>query len=93
MMSFMHNNAYKMISDLLKLFTKPVVISVIKRGIDLISVDIHKTLWYSYDIHIHNTQLKEVVIRYTAQIKWNKMKGKDEVTLEEISAFRKQWLI
>lgn len=34
--------------------------------------------------------MKEAVIRYSAQVKLNKVMEKDEVTLQEISAFRKQ---
>ena len=57
----------------------PDVISVIKRGIDFISVD----------IHCKNNQLKEVFIRYSAQIKLNKMR----VTHEINSVFSMQSLI
>lgn len=53
--------------------------SVIKRGIDLISNDIYKK----------KNQLKEVVYRYSAQIKFNKARETEEVTLGEISTFRK----
>ena len=63
------------------------MISVIKRGIDLISVDIGK----------ENNQLKEVVIRYSTQMKLNKMGGGggggNEVTHEILSVFRKQSLV
>lgn len=54
----------------------PDVISVIQREIDFISVD----------IHLENNQLKEVFIRYSAQIKLNKMR----VTHEINSVFSKQ---
>ena len=63
-MPSMYNNAYKMISDLPKLFIEPDVI--FKRGIDLISFDIDKK----------KNQLKEVVIRYSAQMKLTKMREK-----------------
>ena len=52
----------------------------IQRGVDLISVDIHK----------RKNQLKEVVTGHSAQVKLNKMREKDEVTLQEIPVFRKQ---
>ena len=64
MMPSMYNDAYKMISDLPKLFIEPDVI--FKRGIDLISFDIDK----------EKNQLKEVVIRYSAQMKLTKMREK-----------------
>lgn len=34
--------------------------------------------------------MKEVVIRYSAQVKLNKVMEKDEVTPQDIWAFRKQ---
>ena len=64
MMPSMYNDAYKMILDLPKLFIEPNVI--FKRGIDLISFDIDKK----------KNQLKEVVIRYSAQMKLTKMREK-----------------
>ena len=42
MMLFMYKNIYKIISDLLKLIIESEVITVFKRGIELISVDIHE---------------------------------------------------
>ena len=45
--------------------------SVIKRGIDLISNDIYKK----------KNQLKEVVLRYSAQIKFNKARETEELLL------------
>ena len=45
--------------------------SVIKRGIDLISNDIYKK----------KNQLKEVVLRYPAQIKFNKARETEELLL------------
>ena len=38
-------------------------------------------------------QLEEVAMGYLTQMKLNKIREKDEVTLEEISTFRKQCLI
>ena len=70
MMLFMCNDVCKMVSDLLKLLIEPdLLISVIKRGIDLICFDIHKK----------KNQLQEVVIRYSIQMKLNKMGEKDAV--------------
>ena len=70
-MPSMYNDAYKMISDLPKLFIEPDVI--FKRGIDLISVDIHKKKNQLKEVVI---QLKEVFIRYSAQMNLNKMREK-----------------
>lgn len=42
MMLFMYKNIYKIISDLLKLIIESEVITIFKRGIELISVDIHE---------------------------------------------------
>ena len=83
MISFMYKDVHKIVSGLLKLFIEADVITVIKRGIDLISVDIHKK----------KNQLKEVVSRYSAQMKLHKMREEDEVNLEEISTFGMQCLI
>ena len=80
MVPFMYQDILKMLSDLLKLFIKPDVLSRMKTGTALISIDVCDK----------DNQTKDVVVGYSAQVKLDKMKGKDLASLQEISAFKNE---